>query len=118
VRVGAFGAAASGWLFALAGAHELGNELRPYPRPSAGAILRTDGVYARVRHPIYAGLLLGAGGVAVMRARPEPLLAVAFLTGILQVKARYEEGLLRARFGAAYDVYVAQVPRFVPKLPR
>jgi protein-S-isoprenylcysteine O-methyltransferase Ste14 len=118
VRVGALGAVAGGQLLALAGALGLGRQLRPHPQPSAKAVLRTDGVYARVRHPIYTGLLLGAGGVAVLRARREPLLAVAFLAGILQLKARYEERLLQARFGAAYDSYAAQVPRFVPKLWR
>jgi protein-S-isoprenylcysteine O-methyltransferase Ste14 len=118
VRVGALGAVAGGQLLALAGALRLGRELRPYPQPSAQAVLRTDGLYARVRHPIYTGLSLGAAGVAVLRARPEPLLAAASLAGILQVKARYEERLLRDHFGPAYDSYAAQVPRFVPALRR
>ncbi|MBD0292966.1 MAG: isoprenylcysteine carboxylmethyltransferase family protein [Jiangellaceae bacterium] len=116
VRLGAVGAVAAGSMVALAGARWLGRELRSHPQPSAGAVLRTDGPYAAVRHPIYAGLLLGAGGMALLRARREPLLAVAVLAGVLHVKARYEEGLLRARFGAAYDAYAAHVPRFVPKL--
>ena len=77
-------------------------------------MLRTDGPYAIVRHPVYAGLLLGTTGIAVLRARPEPLFAVAALAGLLHLKAGYEEGLLRARFGAAYDAYAARVPRLVP----
>ena len=116
VRVGALCAVAGGQLLALAGALRLGRELRPHPQPSGGAVLRTDGPYARVRHPIYTGLWLGAAGVAVLRTRPEPLLAVGILAGILQGKARYEERLLRARFGAAYETYAARVPRFAPRL--
>jgi protein-S-isoprenylcysteine O-methyltransferase Ste14 len=117
-RLAALGAVAAGSLLGFAGATQLGHELRPHPRPPAGAALRTDGVYGRLRHPIYAGILLGAGGSAVLRARPEPLAAVAVLAVVLHTKAQYEERLLRERFGAAYDAYAAQVPRFVPiKLP-
>jgi protein-S-isoprenylcysteine O-methyltransferase Ste14 len=104
-------------VLALVGASWLGRELRAHPAPSARAVLRTDGPYARMRHPIYAGLLLGAGGVAVLRARPEPLLSVALLAGLLNVKAAYEERLLLAQFGAAYEAYAARAPRFVPRLP-
>jgi protein-S-isoprenylcysteine O-methyltransferase Ste14 len=102
-------------VLAFAGASRLGRELRAHPKPSAEALLRTDGPYARMRHPIYAGLLLSASGVALLRARPEPLLAVAVLAGLLNVKAAFEERLLRDRFGAAYDAYAARVPRFVPR---
>jgi protein-S-isoprenylcysteine O-methyltransferase Ste14 len=116
LRVLAFGAIAGGSVLGFRGAVKLGRELRPHPRPPAEAILRTDGVYARVRHPIYTGILLGAGGTAVLRGRPEPLAAVAVLTAILNVKARYEERLLRDHFGVDYDAYAARVPRFIPRI--
>jgi protein-S-isoprenylcysteine O-methyltransferase Ste14 len=116
IRVGALGALAGGSLLALAGASRLGRDLRAHPAPAAGAVLRTDGAYARVRHPIYAGLLLGASGVALLRGRPEPLFAVAVLTGLLNVKAAFEERLLHAQFGGAYEAYAARVPRFVPSV--
>jgi protein-S-isoprenylcysteine O-methyltransferase Ste14 len=38
------------------------------------------------------------------------------LSIVLHVKAGYEEGLLRARFGEAYDLYASRVPRLVPGL--
>jgi protein-S-isoprenylcysteine O-methyltransferase Ste14 len=117
VRIGALGAVAGGWVLALASANWLGRELRAHPAPSARAVLRTDGPYARMRHPIYTGLLLGAGGVAVLRARPEPLLSAALLAGLLNVKAAYEERLLLARFGPAYEAYAGRAPRFVPRVP-
>jgi protein-S-isoprenylcysteine O-methyltransferase Ste14 len=116
VRVLAFAAIAGGSVLGFQGAVKLGGELRSHPRPPAGAVLRTDGVYARVRHPIYTGILLGAGGAAVLRGRPEPLAAVAVLTAILNVKARYEERLLRDHFGVDYDAYAARVPRFIPRI--
>ena len=115
VRLLAVGAVAAGAGLGFAGGASLGRDLRPHPRPAAGAVLRTEGVYARMRHPIYAGILLTAGGSAVLRARPETLVAVAALARVLQVKARYEERLLQDRFGVTYDAYAAQVPRFVPR---
>jgi protein-S-isoprenylcysteine O-methyltransferase Ste14 len=114
VRLGAMAAVVTGSLLTVAASRRLGHKLRAHPEPSAEAVLRTDGPYARVRHPIYAGLLLGTSGVAVLRARPEPLVAAGVLAGLLHLKADYEEGLLRARFGAAYEAYAARVPRFVP----
>lgn len=114
VRVGGLAAVGGGAMLIVAAGRQLGRAFRAHPKPSAEAVLRTDGPYAIVRHPVYAGLLLGTTGIAVLRARPEPLFAVAALAGLLHLKAGYEEGLLRARFGAAYDAYAAQVPRLVP----
>lgn len=114
MRLGAPGAVAVGSLLILAAANRLGRGFRAHPEPSARAVLRTDGPYAWVRHPIYTGVLLAAGGAAFLRARPEPLLSVAVLAALLHVKARYEERLLRARFGAEYEAYASRVPRFVP----
>lgn len=115
VRGGAVLAVVGGGVLALAGGGRLGSSLSPFPAPVEGAELRTDGAYALVRHPIYTGLLAAATGVAVLRGRPEPLAAVAVLSAVLHVKAGYEEGLLRDRFGAAYEEYAARVPRLVPR---
>lgn len=104
-----------GSALAAAGALRLGPSLRPLPAPPPGATLRTDGAYGLVRHPIYAGLLIACAGAALRRARPEPLAALAVLAGVLHVKSGYEERLLRAEFGAAYDDYAARVPRLVPR---
>jgi protein-S-isoprenylcysteine O-methyltransferase Ste14 len=115
VRLGAAGLAVAGGALALAGAGRLGRRLKAHPAPHPEGTLRTDGAYRFVRHPIYSGVLLGCAGVAVLRERPEPLVAVAVLTGVLTVKTRYEERLLRAHFGPAYDDYAARVPALVPR---
>jgi protein-S-isoprenylcysteine O-methyltransferase Ste14 len=98
----------------LWGAGVLGRHLRVHPAPPPQAQLRTDGAYAWVRHPIYAAVLLGSAAGAVLAARPEPLLGLVGLSLVLHVKAGYEEGLLRDRFGEAYDAYAQRVPRLVP----
>ncbi|MGH8827279.1 MAG: methyltransferase family protein [Jiangellaceae bacterium] len=111
-----------GWVVAGAGsaaaavaAAELGPHVSPLPKPAESALLRRDGLYRYVRHPIYAGLLATAAGVAMARGRPEPVAAAACLAGVLTIKADYEEKLLQARFGADYDDYMARTPRFMPR---
>jgi protein-S-isoprenylcysteine O-methyltransferase Ste14 len=79
--------------------------------------LRTTGAYAWVRHPIYAAVLVASASEAVLAARIEPLVGLLGLAVVLHVKAGYEEGLLRARFGETYDTYAQRVPRLLP-LPR
>jgi len=116
VAVGAASSMVGGTVLAAAGALRLGRLLRPLPAPPYGAALRTDGAYGVVRHPIYAGLVASCTGAAVLRARPEPLAAVAALAAVLHLKSGYEERLLRVRFGAAYEEYAERVPRLVPSI--
>lgn len=102
---------------AAAGAARHGRRLTPRVEPPEGAALLQDGVYGLSRHPVYAGLLFAATGLAVLRRRPEPLVALAALAGVLHVKSGVEEQHLRRRFGADYDAYARRVPRLVG-LPR
>jgi protein-S-isoprenylcysteine O-methyltransferase Ste14 len=102
-------------LLGLAGAGLLGRSLRVHPAPPERAVLRTSGAYRYVRHPIYVAVLVGSLAGAVLAGRPEPLVGWVALAVVLHVKAGYEEGLLRARFGEAYDLYASRVPRLVPR---
>ncbi len=99
---------------ATAMAH-LGRDLRPQSRPGEDTLLHRDGAYAVARHPIYAGLLLGGLGLAVLRRRPEPLLAEAVLAAVLHAKSRHEDRLLQERFGGEWEAYAAEVPALVPR---
>lgn len=114
VRTGAGAALAGGLAVVAASGARLGEGLTPRVAPPLDAVLRTDGPYAVSRHPLYAGLLVAATGAAVLRRRPEPLAAMALLSGVLHVKAGAEERELRWRFGAAYDTYAARTPRLLP----
>jgi protein-S-isoprenylcysteine O-methyltransferase Ste14 len=35
------------------GGRDLGRQLTPYPRPVTDGVLRQDGIYSLVRHPMY-----------------------------------------------------------------
>lgn len=74
------------------------------------------GPYAVVRHPLYAALLLLAGGSFLAH----PSLATGCLAGGLAagllLKMRREERCLRQTLGPAYVHYAARVPALVPRL--
>ena len=115
-RVGILGAAAGGAVVGLA-ALKLGRELRAHPAPPSGAVLRTDGPYRLVRHPIYAGLLLFAAGSAATAGTARAVASLCGLAALLSFKARFEERLLAERF-SEYKEYARRTPRFLPRVWR
>ena len=101
--------------YGLPGIRALGTNLTPLPEPKANGKLVTDGIYAYVRHPLYASVITaGFGWSLLWRSWPAIILAglqLLFFRG----KAKCEERMLRARF-PEYDDYARHVPRFVPVL--
>jgi protein-S-isoprenylcysteine O-methyltransferase Ste14 len=83
--------------------------------PSTGDTLVRHGLYARIRHPIYTGVLLEFAGLVVLRPAAPTLLAcgLGFVWAALQARAE-ELDLLRRL--PAYRQYMRQVPRFIPNL--
>ena len=76
--------------------------------------LAVRGLYARVRHPRYLGMMLGVLGVCLV-AGSRPLWIVAALWWIAALAIiRLEERELRSRFGAAYAAYAKRVPALLP----
>ncbi len=81
--------------------------------PSTRDSLVADGVYGRIRHPIYAGVLLQFAGVLLFK--PTQAVVLVCLMGIAwaSVQARCEELDLVERL-PAYREYMRRVPRFLP----
>ena len=81
--------------------------------PKAGTQLRTGGLYAYSRNPLYLGLyLMTAGAVSYCGC------AVVLALGAAAVAAHHrivlaEERFLLGRFGAAYEEYKARVRRYI-----
>jgi len=112
--IGAALVLAGAWL-GIAGVRVLGLNRTPFPEPKPGSQLITTGIYARVRHPLYASVIaLGFGWALLWRSEPALALAVAQAV-FFHAKARFEERRLRERF-AEYDGYARRVPRFLPRL--
>jgi len=101
----------------IAAALRLGRSASVHPAPTAGAVLRTDGPYRFVRHPIYSGVLLLAAGIAATAGSILAIATFVALIAVLAVKARLEERLLRRRF-PDYANYAASTPRFLPRPTR
>src|SRR5262245_59413732 len=79
--------------------------------------LATGGPYRHTQHPLYLGSFLIALGVAVAAAHLWVLLAVgAYLLAFFPYVMRNEREFLHQRFGAEYELWVAEVPAFFPRL--
>ena len=93
----------------------LGRSLTANPVPKEDGVLVTSGLYGRVRHPIYFGLLVLAIGV-VLDAGWWPQIVIALmLYFLLNIKAQFEEDLLRKKY-PEYTAYALKTPRFFPRI--
>ncbi len=95
------------------GIKDLDRSLSPLPRPRDTAVLIQDGVYRRLRHPIYAALIVLALGWGLLTASLLALALALALALLLDLKARREEVWLRERY-PGYAEYAARTKRFVP----
>lgn len=93
----------------------LGSSLTAHPIPRESGALKTTGLYAVVRHPIYLGLLLVATGLAISGRSWLHVGALVALSVLLHIKADFEERLLRAAY-PEYEAYARRVGRLIPRL--
>jgi protein-S-isoprenylcysteine O-methyltransferase Ste14 len=100
------------WL-AYRGIDALGPNLSAFPAPSRGSEMVVTGVYERIRHPIYAGVILLTVGWAFLVVSPAALVVAALLAVWLDLKSRREEVWLSRRF-PGYEAYRARTSRFIP----
>ena len=85
---------------------------------SAGRLV-TDGVYAYVRHPIYAAfiVLIVPGIVVALRSLPGLTIPI-FMYVVFRALIGAEENYLRAAFGEQYETYHRRVGAVFPRLGR
>ncbi len=106
---------AAGLILAVRGIVDLRTALTPFPRPLEGAPLVEHGAYALVRHPIYAGIIVGSLGWGLVLASPLALLASVALLVLFDLKSRREEAwLLESQPG--YAAYCRRTRKFIPGL--
>lgn len=79
--------------------------------------LVATGVYARVRHPMYAAFLYFGLGQALAlpnwAAGPAYFVAMALLVAL---RLGPEERMMREQFGAQYDAHAAKTKRLIPNV--
>lgn len=82
-------------------------------RPST---LLTEGIYSKIRHPRYLGLMFEISATALLVNYLAVYLLVLATVPVLYLTVYLEERELVERFGEAYERYMAEVPRFLPRV--
>ena len=115
LRVSGYILAALGAAMMLTARITLGRSFTPLPRPRDRSTLRTGGIYAHARHPVYGGLIVGGVGLSLARS-PLVFLPTALLAVVFWLKSMREEAWLAERY-PDYAAYRRATPRrFVPWL--
>lgn len=97
----------------LLGTLDMGASLSPWPVPT-GEDLITTGIFSKVRHPLYAGLIAFTTGLSVSTGSAERLLLTGALLYILDIKSDFEEKELSKRY-PDYEKYKMDVTgKFFP----
>jgi protein-S-isoprenylcysteine O-methyltransferase Ste14 len=109
---------AAGVLLGLLAGRRLGRALTPTPVPLSGAGLRTDGVYAHLRHPIYSAVLLAVLGFVVAVGSAWSWAMAAVILAFFWIKSRWEDRLLREEYGEDWTRWAAVTGALVPRLGR
>lgn len=97
----------------LRGKRDLGRMRTPFPEPKDDGELITHGIYARMRHPLYASVMaLGFAWALLWQSAPAIALAVVQAV-LLHAKALREEEWLAAKH-PSYADYAGRVQRYLP----
>jgi len=106
-----------GTVFGWWSVRHLGKQLRILAGLYPDHELIRTGPYAIVRHPVYASMFVMMLATGLLCARwPMLLLGIVLYIVGTEVRIRAEEGLLRARFGDAFEEYRRKVPAYLPFL--
>jgi protein-S-isoprenylcysteine O-methyltransferase Ste14 len=103
-------------LFA-ASSNALGRNWSIVARTRSDHELVQSGPYARVRHPIYLGLLLFLLGLAVAYGHwLQLVIAVPLYLAGTRIRTSIEDRLLESRFGDVFRDYRNSTPSLIPRL--
>jgi len=103
----------AGAALGTAGILALGRSLSPFPKPLEGGQMVSTGVYGFVRHPIYAGLILGTIGWGLLAQTWLGVVLAAILFVFFDLKSRREEAWLVEKY-PDYVEYRRRVKKLIP----
>jgi protein-S-isoprenylcysteine O-methyltransferase Ste14 len=112
--------ALTGELIRLWGVSWAGSETRTTGNVG-GTYLIVSGPFAHLRNPLYLGNILMYTGLGIMSFALFPWLQIA---GLIFFSIQYhmivseEENYLQKAFGKEYEIYRANVPRFIPSIKK
>jgi protein-S-isoprenylcysteine O-methyltransferase Ste14 len=108
LRIAGFALEAAGVAIFLVSRIALGRSFTVLPRPRDGSMLRSTGIYAHVRHPVYGGVLIAVVGLSLDRS-PFVLAPAAVLAAVFWLKSISEEARLTERY-PDYPAYRRATP--------
>lgn len=97
----------------MAGFRDLGRNRTPFPKPPDDGHLVQTGIYALIRHPLYAALIWLGFGWSLIFGSAAGLVVAAIHAVFFDAKARCEERWLREKY-PAYGAWSKRVKRFIP----
>ena len=106
-----------GIIIIFMGFRGLGKSLTANPVPNQDGKLVTTGIYNRVRHPIYTGLLASTLGPVLSRGLWSQFLVWLVLVILIIYKLRWEEVMLAIKY-KEYSEYKVRVPAIFPQLTK
>lgn len=86
------------------------------PQENDGEDLVTSGLYSRIRHPLYAGVVLIFLGYLLFSLTVTAAVHLGCLLLYLPIGIYFEEKKLLVQFGESYQKYKSQVPAIIPNL--
>jgi len=104
------------WLSTIPNWWAMGRDWSMAIVPTKRVRLITTGMFAHVRHPIYALSMLLMLGTVMAVCSPAIVMVAVLHCYMLNRKARNEEAHLRRLHGNAYAGYAQQTGRFLPRL--
>jgi protein-S-isoprenylcysteine O-methyltransferase Ste14 len=90
-----------------------GQMVTPNPVPMDSYKLKTNGLYSKIRHPIYLAALLILLGCIFFFAAFYTIILFAFAVGFIVVKIRFEEAELIKKF-PEYTEYMKHTYKLIP----
>lgn len=112
-RIAGFALEAAGAAMFIVSRITLGRSFTVLPRPGDRSTLRSTGIYARARHPVYGGLLVAGLGLSLHRS-PLVLAPAAVLAVVFWLKSIREEAWLAERYPDYRAYRQATRRRFIP----
>lgn len=98
---------------------DLGKLWSPTVEPETNQKLVTDGVYKRVRHPMYsAHVLWGTAQILLLPNLIAGPLALGLIFAVIGLRIPREEKAMLEEFGDDYRRYIKTTGRIMPKLSR
>ncbi len=102
-----------GIVFVAGGVLGLGRNLTALPHPIDDGQMVQAGLYSVVRHPIYAGVIFGSFGAALLAVSLAGVIMAALVLIFFDRKSRREEAWLTEKY-AEYAQYRLKVRKLIP----